>query len=214
MILDPARAPSDPSTETAEFARLVEAHAATRDAETRARIEEDVWRRFGTEGTVLISDMASFSRVSRVHGICHYLGLIHRVRRLWAPLIGQHGGVLLKSEADNCYAYFERPDDALAASVDVHGRLAEINAVEAAEDRVFLSIGIDYGRLLMIGRDDYFGDPVNTASKLGEDLAGKGETLITRRALERGTDGAEAHGESLMTRISEIEIEYFRFRHG
>jgi len=82
------------------------------------------------------------------------------------------------------------------------------------DEIVHRSIGIDYGDLLLIGDEDYFGDPVNTASKLGEDLAGKGETLVTRRALERCDQGAEAHGESLNTRISEIEIEYFRFQHG
>lgn len=202
------------STESAEFSRLIAAHADTREAATRERIEQEVWRRYGATGVVLISDMASFSKISRVHGICHYLGLIHRIRRLWAPLIVEYGGRLLKCEADNCYAFFVRTDDALAASVEVHRRLAEANAVEAAEDRVFLSIGIDYGDLLLIGDEDYFGDPVNTASKLGEDLAGKGETLVTRRALERCDQGAEAHGESLNTRISEIEIEYFRFQHG
>jgi class 3 adenylate cyclase len=214
MILDPARSAPAASPETEAFARLIKAHADTRDDALRARIEQDVWQRYGTSGTVLISDMASFSRISRVHGICHYLGLIHRVRKLWTPIIGQHGGVLLKCEADNCYAFFDRPDDAMAASVEVHGLLTRANADEAAEDRVFLSIGIDYGDLLMIGNDDFFGDPVNTASKLGEDLAGKGETLVTRRALERCEAGTAAHGESLHTRISEIEIEYYRFRHG
>ena len=48
----------------------------------------------------------------------------------------------------------------------------------------------------------------------GGHLAGKGETLVTRRALERCAAGTAAHGESLHTRISEIEIEYYRFRHG
>ena len=46
--------------------------------------------------------------------------------------------------------------NAMAASVEVHGLLTRANADEAAEDRVFLSIGIDYGDLLMIGNDDFF----------------------------------------------------------
>ena len=68
--------------------------------------------------------------------------------------------------------------------------------------------------MLLIGEEDFFGDPVNTASKLGEDLAGKGETLVTRRAMDQCAEGSAPHGESLQTRISEIEIDYFRFRHG
>lgn len=197
-----------------DFARMIEALAETRDAEERARLEVEMWDRFGSEGTVFISDMASFSRMSRAHGICHYLALIQRIRRLLAPLIERHGGRLLKCEADNCYAFFERPDDAVATGIEAHALLADANAEEPADSRVFLSIGIDHGELLLIDGQDFFGDPVNTASKLGEDLAGKGETLVTRRALERCVGGVDPHGTSLHTKISEIEIEYFRFRHG
>lgn len=200
--------------ESDEFFRLVAEYSRSRDDALRSKIDDEIWQRFGRRGTALISDMAGFSKISRSHGICHYLGLIHRVRRLWAPMISDHGGQLLKCEADNCYAFFERTDDALAASVAVHEALSAANAVEAAGDRVFLSIGIDYGELLLIGDEDYFGDPVNTASKLGEDLAGKGETLVTRRAIEQCAAGPAAHGESLQTRISQIEIDYFRFQHG
>jgi adenylate cyclase len=206
--------PSAPFGASEEFTRLIDALAETRAPDEQARIEQDVWARYGTEGTVLISDMASFSHMSRAHGICHYLGLIRRIRRLLAPLIGQHGGQLLKCEADNCYALFERPDDAFAASIAAHAALAAENAAAPAASRVFLSVGIDHGKLLLVGGEDYFGDPVNTASKLGEDLAGKGETLMTRRALEGCAAGIQPHGPSLSTRISEIEIEYFRFRHG
>jgi class 3 adenylate cyclase len=39
-------------------------------------------------------------------------------------------------------------------------------------------MGIDYGRYLRLV-DDVFGDTVNLAYKLGEDLAGRGEILVT-----------------------------------
>ena len=206
--------PAAPFGASEDFTRLIDALAEAGAPDEQARLEREIWERYGTEGTVLISDMASFSHMSRAHGICHYLGLIRRIRRLLAPLIARHGGRLLKCEADNCYALFERPDDALAASIAAHAALAADNAAALAASRVFLSVGIDHGKLLLVGNEDYFGDPVNTASKLGEDLAGKGETLITRRALEGCAAGIQPHGPSLHTRISEIEIEYFRFRHG
>jgi len=34
-----------------------------------------------------------------------------------------------------------------------------------------ISIGIDFGDVLLIGGPDYFGDSVNRACKLGEDVA-------------------------------------------
>ena len=46
----------------------------------------------------------------------------------------------------------------------------------------------DFARLAdAIDSVDFFGDPVNTASKLGEDLAIKAETLVTNRAIEHSS---------------------------
>ena len=44
-----------------------------------------------------------------------------------------------------------------------------------------LSAGIDVGPVLRVP-GDLWGDAVNTASKLGEDLAGAGETILSSRA--------------------------------
>ncbi|HSN50996.1 MAG TPA: hypothetical protein VLS87_00590, partial [Woeseiaceae bacterium] len=55
-----------------------------------------------------------------------------------------------------------------------------------------------------------FGDPVNTASKLGEDLAIKAETLVTKRALEHSTLRIPETAERMVARISDIQIKYVR----
>ncbi|MDH3276390.1 MAG: hypothetical protein OEM99_17815, partial [Gammaproteobacteria bacterium] len=73
-----------------------------------------------------------------------------------------------------------------------------------------LSVGIDYGRILLIGDTDFFGDPVNTASKLGEDLAIHAETLVTKRALEHSNFQVPELAERMVARISDIEIKYVR----
>ena len=57
---------------------------------------------------------------------------------------------------------------------------------------------------------DYYGDPVNTASKLGEDLAIKAETLITDRAMEHSKFVAPETAERMVARISDIEISFVR----
>ena len=75
---------------------------------------------------------------------------------------------------------------------------------------MFLSVGIDYGEVLLIGESDYYGDPVNTASKLGEDLAVRGETLVTERALYHTTIALSENVEHMVARISDIEIAYVR----
>ena len=172
----------------------------------RARI----WDEFGTEGAVLISDMASFSSTSRKIGVCHFLKLIHRARQTVAPIIAANNGALLKCDADNCYAFFDRTDDAIQASFDINSALFESNDRYPLAEQIYLSVGIDYGRVLLIDNADFFGDPVNTASKLGEDLAIKAETLVTQRAIEHSNFAVPELAERMTARISEIEIRYVR----
>jgi class 3 adenylate cyclase len=62
----------------------------------------------------------------------------------------------------------------------------------------------------LIGDIDFFGDPVNTASKLGEDLAVKAETLVTKRAIEKSALKIPEIAERMVARISGIEIKYVR----
>ena len=136
--------------------------------------------------------------------------MIHRARQIIAPVIESNNGILLKCDADNCYAFFEKPDDAIRASFDVNSALFAANDSFGIGEQIYLSVGIDYGRVLLVGDVDFFGDPVNTASKLGEDLAIREEVLVTNRALERSTFEVPELAERMVARISEIEIQYIR----
>ena len=86
-------------------------NAELRDAAEAELARQHIWERFGAEGAVFISDMASFSSVSRKVGVCHFLKLIYRARQIIAPLIAKNNGKLLKCDADNCYAFFESIDE-------------------------------------------------------------------------------------------------------
>jgi class 3 adenylate cyclase len=180
------------------------------DAQEQEQARSRIWDEYGVKGAVFISDMASFSSTSRKIGVCHFLKLIHRARQIIAPLIAATNGTLLKCDADNCYAFFEHTDDAIRASFDINAALFASNDTYPIQEQIYLSIGIDYGRVLLIGSDDYYGDPVNTASKLGEDLAIKSETLVTDRAIESSSYVVPELAERMTARISEIEIQYVR----
>lgn len=199
-----------PLTGHTEFDLLIAALADEHDAEKAEAIREGIVDKFGVEGAVFISDMASFSSTSRKRGVCHFLKLIHRARRVIAPIIAANKGKLLKCEADNCYAFFETPDEAIQASFDINAALFKANQAFELDEHMFLSVGIDYGRVLLIGDLDFFGDPVNTASKLGEDLAIHAETLVTKRALEHSNFHVPELAERMVARISDIEIKYVR----
>jgi adenylate cyclase len=197
-------------TDHAEFDSLISAMAVEHDADKAEAIRLKVWDEFGVEGAVFISDMASFSSTSRKIGVCHFLKLIYRTRQIIAPIIKSNGGTLLKFDADNCYAYFKTPDDAIKASFEINSAIFKSNDEFDLAEQIYLSVGIDYGRLLLIEDVDFFGDPVNTASKLGEDLAIRAEVLITERALKHSNFEIPELAERMRARISEIEIEYIR----
>jgi class 3 adenylate cyclase len=200
----------NPLTGHREFDGLIAAFANLREDDEMEVARAAIWEKFGVEGAVFISDMASFSSTSRKIGVCHFLKMIHRARQMIAPLIADNNGLLLKCDADNCYAFFERPDDAIRASFDVNAELFAHNEEFSLAEQIYLSVGIDYGRVLLVGDIDFFGDPVNTASKLGEDLAVKAETLVTKRAIDHSAFEIPDTAERMVARISEIEIKYVR----
>ena len=192
------------------FDELIALYANCSDRDEQTRIRNRIWGRFGTCGATFISDMANFSSTSRKLGVCHFLKLIHRARQTIAPIIADNRGTLLKCDADNCYAFFQSTDDAIQASLDVNAELFRRNQPLDISDHIYLSVGIDYGDLLLVGSEDFFGDPVNTASKLGEDLAVKGETLVTERAIAESSYVAPENVERMVARISDIEISYLK----
>jgi class 3 adenylate cyclase len=200
----------EPLTGHAEFDDLIAKFAEEPDPAKAEAIRQDIWDTYGTEGTVFISDMASFSSTSRKLGVCHFLKMIHRARQIIAPVIEGNNGMLLKCDADNCYAFFRNTDDAIKASFEVNKVLFKANDAFGIGEEIYLSVGIDYGRVLLVGDIDFFGDPVNTASKLGEDLAVRQEVLVTRRAIEHSNFKIPELAERMTARISEIEIQYVR----
>ena len=200
----------EPLTGHEEFDQLVAKFADEPDPNKAESIREGIWERFGTEGAVFISDMASFSSTSRKIGVLHFLKMIHRARQIIAPVIEANNGTLLKCDADNCYAFFEKTDDAIRASFDVNRALFKANDAFGIGEQIYLSVGIDFGRVLLAGDIDFYGDPVNTASKLGEDLAVREEVLVTRRAIDHSDFEIPELAERMTARISDIEIQYIR----
>ena len=158
--------------------------AAHRDQLTDPSVEKALWDRFGVERTVLVLDMAGFTRIARDHGVVHYLGLIHDMRLLMSPLVVTHGGHVVKAEADNLFAVFEQPVDSLAFVDAAFVAAARFNQDKAEVAQLKLCMGLDHGRILL-DREDFFGDAVNAASKLGEDMARSGEVLVSQAIHDR-----------------------------
>jgi class 3 adenylate cyclase len=191
-----------------EFMQLIADLDASTDPAQRSRLEQEAWKRFGTRRAVLITDMCGFSRTTRERGICHFLALIEHAKQMVIPIVLRNKGTILKFEVDDAFCVFDSVDDALATARELHVASTDFNRGRDPIDHISLAIGIDSGDLLLIGDCEFYGDPVNTACKLGEDVAAAGETLVTARALAE----AQRDRAYVMTRqsawISGIEIEY------
>ncbi|RAK64407.1 adenylate/guanylate cyclase domain-containing protein [Phenylobacterium kunshanense] len=174
---------SPPAPEGASRARLDELLSRIIDhPEQRVQISEEIERDFTQRRAVMVLDMSGFSRTTQVHGIVSFLLMIHQMRFLAVPTIEACGGTMVKAEADNLYCLFERVEQAVAASREIMRQLATVNVLLPATRRLYASIGIGFGDLLVLGAHDLFGDEVNLASKLGEDVAQGGMILLTEAA--------------------------------
>lgn len=148
-------------------------------AEERSRIEAEIWERFGADKAVLALDMSQFSLSVRRSGILPYLALIRRMQALTAPLVVMNRGHVIKYEADNMFASFDDPSDAVRAAVAIN------QIIVRGEERFTVGVGIDYGRLLLVHGAECYGDTMNIACKLGEDVAEAGEVLLSEAAARR-----------------------------
>jgi len=160
--------------------------------QTPDRIEEidrEIVEKFQRKVSMLILDMCGFSRITSSHGIIFYLAMIQQMESAASPAVEQNKGEVIKQEADNLFAFFPTPQDALEAALDIFRAFEAMNAVVPDERDIYGSIGIGFGATLVIGDEDLFGDEMNRASRLGEDLAGQQEILLTPSAYEALPEG-------------------------
>lgn len=147
-------------------------------ADTRG-IDRTIWELFGERWVVMFTDLAGFSRKTKDFGITHFLQVIVRQRDLLYPIIGSHGGILVKAEADSMLLIFRTLPSALTCAVAMQRACGRANERLVDEEKVHLCLGIGVGDVLRIGDQDVWGREVNAASKLGEDTARAGEILVT-----------------------------------
>lgn len=155
--------------------------------EKTVEIDQKINKEFEQTRAIFILDMSGFSRTVQRYGIIHYLAMVHRMRRIVRPDVERNGGIVVKFEADNCFAVFENPDQAVKAALDIQRDLEVANLMTAEESDVHVSVGIGYGPILLFCEDMY-GNELNLASKLGEDVAERGEILLTDAAKKEMKD--------------------------
>ena len=179
--------------------------------ERRAEIARNIEDTFGQCKAVLTLDMSGFSRTTQQHGIIPFLLMIHQMQLICRPCVEQHGGIVIKTDADNLFCLFDSVGEAVKASREIITRLNAVNTVLPADRQLYVAFGIGYGKILNIGDEDIFGDEMNLACKLGEDIAEKGEILLTPAAKDELTklDGSGIAMREGAISISGIHLNYY-----
>jgi adenylate cyclase len=152
----------------------------------RRKFEQEL----GTErAAILAADSSGFTRTTQRLGIVHFLGIMTLAYRELVPIIERCGGTVLSENADNIMSIFDDPRAAAIAAQEMQAALGRRNDAVPDVERFAMCIGIDYGPVLRL-TDNAYGDHVNKAFKIGEDLARRGETLVTHAVaavLDEGT---------------------------
>lgn len=171
------------------------------DPVKRKQLEDIIWQKYGSENTAFVLDMSGFSLLTRKYGIIHYLSMIRRMQLTVEPIIANYGGRIIKFEADNCFAVFPDPASAARTAITIQHAIAAANLLTSEEMDIHVTIGIDYGRILILNEDDMYGDAVNRACKMGEDLGKADEILITKEAMDMIPEEAQIEGKLIEVSI-------------
>ena len=172
--------PAMPFNSKAEFERLL--RLRNESPETADAIDAQIRQQFLQTHAILVLDMAGFSRLTIRYSIIHFLAMVQRLGSIAIPLIEQYQGRVVKREADNIFAVFPTVSQAIDSAIQIQTRLTAVNADLPDAQDLHVCIGIGYGEILIVGDSELYGNEMNLACKLGEDLARSGEILLTEAA--------------------------------
>jgi class 3 adenylate cyclase len=195
------------------FQNLLLDYSHETNGEARKNIEDILWREYGQEYAVFVLDMSGFSLLTRKYGIVHYLSMVRRMQLTSEPIIESLGGSLIKYEADNCFAVFPEPLPAIRAAIALQHAFHASNILTADDFDIHIACAVDYGKILVVGHEECFGDAVNRACKLGEDIGKANEILVTKDAMDRVPAGTDLHCTPLELSISGINISAYAIQY-
>ena len=172
--------------------------------EITARIREI----FEQDRTIMVLDMSGFTRATQQGNIISFLLSINQMQRLAVPVVEEHGGLLVRAEHDNLTCLFDRVEDAIRASREISERLESANVILPKDKELYASIGIGHGSILNVENEAIYGNEVNLSSKLGEDIGGLGDVLLTADAFEQVRND-DFKFEKRTVSVSGLELTYY-----
>ncbi len=189
-----------------DFLRLLD----KRDqADDPAAFDKMIFDKYGKTLTVMITDSSNFTRRTKQYGIIHFLSTMQKAYREMDIVIQAHGGKVVKEWADDIFAIFPTSKAGLTCAINMQKRLQEMNAGKSEEDTFTICAGLAKGEILFLDRE-IFGDAVNMASKLGEDLASSDDILLSESVYEDvQKEFPQLSYEQKHAKMSGVEFNYY-----
>ena len=175
-------------------------------------MRKELWQNFGGRCATLVLDCCKFTRATQESGIVHFLVCLLKLNEMIKPIFEKHGCLSYRTEEDNIYAEFKTPDQALAASIEANQAVSSAKLMLNDHEPFQICIGIGYGDVLCTQNEGVFGDEMNLASKLGEDIAGGEEILLTEAAFASIEDKYKCDFKRKSITISSVQISYYSLK--
>ncbi len=140
--------------------------------------------------TVLFTDLVGSTAMYRELGDAKAFSLVWNHFDVLTDVVRDRGGAVVKTIGDAIMAAFARPEDALEAAHELHGRLAPYLEGQGHDYPVALKVGLHEGPSIAVTlneRLDYFGTTVNTAARV-QALSDGADIVVTQGLFDR-TDG-------------------------
>jgi len=168
--------------------------------------------KYQVERAILVLDLTGFTETAMKGGALHSFLRVLDAHGICLPVMREHGALFVRTFADDIVALFDEPVAAVGAALEAHRRTDHFARAGRSPDPARCCIGIGYGTVYAIGPNHAMGDEMNRASKLGEDLARGGETLLT----ENAHAAVARAGEHALARVEadDVLFPYYRVQGG
>lgn len=154
---------------------------------------------------ILSADIVGYSRLMGADETGTLKTLKKLFRELFAPMVSEHNGRIVKLMGDGALVEFASIVDAVNCAVSVQSALTKFSENTNDADRVQMRIGVNLGDIIIEGRDIY-GDGVNVAARLQE-VATPGGLAISATAFEHTSDKVDiAFQDGGEQRLKNIEL--------
>jgi class 3 adenylate cyclase len=136
-----------------------------------------------SEKAILVLDLTGFTETALKSGAVQSFIRVLDAHKLCLPVLNDQRAEFVRVFADDIVALFPKADQALEAALEIHRRTNSETWLKGGPiQHARCCIGLGFGSVYTIGPNLAMGDEMNRVSRLGEDIARGGETLVSEGA--------------------------------